>query len=408
MKILTILISSLAWLLTACTTSASMTPQIPSETQKARATLTQIPSQAITTPPTLTAIPTSILTSIPTQSASDYCEQLAENYQPLPGYKTYCYIDYGFAFDYPEGWRITFIGGSPKPNNPIEVLKAQRFEATDMSNYIRVDTFRNSDNKSLLNQAQSFFSYNDREFPNNDYPSLTLGGQRAYAIMNCWQQDYSAVYLFFQHGQFYTIMELKAISWDGIGVNRGIAYSLQTPDSAPDKNVMPHEFIVNSNKLLECNAPPTPTPLTPLLPTWTVTPACASDLELARHTLLTFFTVLHEGRYAEAVPLYGGSYDGMRNNNPVISPDDYVALWESSCTNQRPCLLVANIVEEEKVSQVEYRFLLEFVWIDGTLYKRDPCCGATETEMPPVWQFPYTVMKIDGQFKVMEEPVLMP
>jgi hypothetical protein len=69
---------------------------------------------------------------------------------------------------------------------------------------------------------------------------------------------------------------------------------------------------------------------------------------------------------------------------------------------------VANIVEAEKVSQVEYSFLIEFVWIDGTLFKLGPCCGATEAEMLPVWQFPYTVMKIDGQFKVMEEPVLMP
>ena len=152
----------------------------------------------------------------------------------------------------------------------------------------------------------------------------------------------------------------------------------------------------------------TPTPLTPLLPTWTVAPAGANVLDMARHTLLTFFTLLHDGRYAEAVPLYGGSYDGMRNSNPEIAPDDYVALFESSCTIQRPCLLVANIVEEEKVSQSEYKFLVEFVWIDGTLYKRGPCCGSTETEMTPEWQFSYTVKIIDGQYKVMEEPVIMP
>jgi len=152
----------------------------------------------------------------------------------------------------------------------------------------------------------------------------------------------------------------------------------------------------------------TPTPLTPLLPTWTVTPEGASDLEIARHTLLSFFTLLHEGRYAEALPLYGGTYDSMRSNNPEIPPYDYVALWESSCTIQRPCLLVAAIANEEAVAQDEFTFLVEFVWIDGTLYKRGPCCGATETEMPTVWQFPYTVRKIDGQFKVMEEPVYMP
>jgi len=51
---------------------------------------------------------------------------------------------------------------------------------------------------------------------------------------------------------------------------------------------------------------------------------------------------------------------------------------------------------------------VEFVWLDGTLFKLGPCCGATEAEMPPVWQFPYTVKKIDGQFKVMEGPVYIP
>jgi hypothetical protein len=170
----------------------------------------------------------------------------------------------------------------------------------------------------------------------------------------------------------------------------------------PTPNPYPHPMINTSTPYIS------PTPLTPLLPTWTVTPAGANDLDLARYTLLTFFTLLHDGRYAEAVPLYGGSYDGMRGNNPLIPPDDYTALFESSCTNQRPCLLVANIIDEEKVSESEFKFIVEFVWIDGTLYKRGPCCGATESEMPTEWQFPYTVKIIDGQYKVMEEPVLMP
>jgi hypothetical protein len=152
----------------------------------------------------------------------------------------------------------------------------------------------------------------------------------------------------------------------------------------------------------------TPTPLTPLLPTWTVTPAEASDLDLARHTLLTFFTLLHDGRYAEAAPLYGGPYDVIREQNPDIPADDYAALWQAVCTRQTLCLLVARIVEQEQLAQDEFEFVVEFVWIDGTLFKLGPCCGATEAEMPPVWQFPYTVKKIDGQFRVMEGPVYVP
>jgi hypothetical protein len=407
MKILTILISGLAWLLAACTTAASMTPQIPSETPKASVNTTKSLSPISTPQPN--QISTEILanTSTPTQTASVYCEKLLENYHPADGYQTYCDKDYGFAFDYPDGWRITFVAGSPDTSNPIETLKTQRFGANDMSNYIRVDTFRNSDSMSLTNQVHSFFGYDYREFPNNDYPSLILAGQKAHAIMDCWQQDYNAVYLFFQHGKYYTIMELKAISREGLDTNWQIARSLQTAGSTPDQNVIPQELIDDSNQLLECNAP-TPTPLTPLLPTWTVTPAGASNLDLARYTLLTFFTLLHDGRYSEAMLLYGGDYDTMRERNPEIPPEDYAALWQAACTRQSPCLLVANVVDEKSIAQDEFEFVVEFVWIDGTLFRLGPCCGATEAEIPPVWQFPYTVKKVDGMFKVMEEPVYVP
>lgn len=150
------------------------------------------------------------------------------------------------------------------------------------------------------------------------------------------------------------------------------------------------------------------TALVPLLPTWTVTPAGASDMDMAQHTLLTFFTLLHEGRYSEAVSLYGGDYDTLRIQNPDVSPEDYPALWRASCGRQTPCLLVSRIVEEKIISQDEFEFVVEFVWLDGTLFKLGPCCGATEAEMPPVWQFPYTVKKVDGLFKVMEGPVYIP
>jgi hypothetical protein len=193
-----------------------------------------------------------------------------------------------------------------------------------------------------------------------------------------------------------------------IGPN-GLVYELV---SNPDHSVQVVRlgFKTGESALAIPTSPSTPEPIvvTPLLPTWTVTPVGASDLDLARHTLLTFFTLLHDGRYSEAVSLYGGDYDTMREQNPDISTDDYAALWQAACTRQSPCLLVANVVEEKSLSQDEFEFVVEFVWLDGTLFKLGPCCGATEAEMPPVWQFPYTVKKIDGIFKVMEGPVYVP
>ncbi len=158
----------------------------------------------------------------------------------------------------------------------------------------------------------------------------------------------------------------------------------------------------------QVNDEPKQSILIPLLPAWTIAPPGATDLDMARNALLTFFTLLHDGRYAEAVPLYGGDYETLRIQNPDVSPEDYAALWQASCTRQTPCLLVSRIVEEKQVSQDLFEFSVEFIWKDGALFKLGPCCGATETEMPPVWQFAYTVMKSDGQYKVMQGPVYIP
>jgi len=162
--------------------------------------------------------------------------------------------------------------------------------------------------------------------------------------------------------------------------------------------------------LVEPEPIPTPTlaQLEPLLPVSVEPSANATDLERARHALVSFFTFLHDGQYAEAEELYGGSYESMVYHNPDIPPEDTATLWEARCTHQTICMYVHRIVSEKLIAPNEFEFVVEFVWMDGTLFKFGPCCGATEAEMPPVWQFPYTVKKIDGEFKVMEEPVLLP
>jgi hypothetical protein len=150
-----------------------------------------------------------------------------------------------------------------------------------------------------------------------------------------------------------------------------------------------------------------PVPLTPLLPAWVTPPEGATDLEIARNTLLSFFTYLHEGRYAEAAPLYGGPLDAVVVPDPESAGGDPGRFWEQACFLLQ-CLLVADIVEEEQVAPDEFRFLVEFMWDDGTLVTLGPCCGASEADMPPVWQFPYTVRVIEGQFAVMEPPLYVP
>ena len=56
-----------------------------------------------------------------------------------------------------------------------------------------------------------------------------------------------------------------------------------------------------------------------------------------------------------------------------------------------------------------YVFQVEFNNPDGSLFILSPCCGADETEMPPVSQFEYKVTRnASGQFMVMDLPPYVP
>ncbi len=65
---------------------------------------------------------------------------------------------------------------------------------------------------------------------------------------------------------------------------------------------------------------------------------------MAMETLTQFFSYLHDGLYAEATRLYGGSYQELADMNSLIDPADYEALWENACkVNGFQCLYVESI-----------------------------------------------------------------
>jgi Tol biopolymer transport system component len=132
-------------------------------------------------------------------------------------------------------------------------------------------------------------------------------------------------------------------------------------------------------------------------------------MESARQALLAFFSLLHDGRYAEAVAYYGGSYSVLRDWNPLVAPDDYAALLRNACTsNGLRCLPIKRIVLEKALSAKEYRFAVEFMEDDGSLFVRGPCCGASEADTPAQWRFPYSVKKVGNAFMVQELPAYVP
>ncbi|MCE5207698.1 MAG: hypothetical protein LLG42_05230 [Chloroflexi bacterium] len=132
--------------------------------------------------------------------------------------------------------------------------------------------------------------------------------------------------------------------------------------------------------------------------------------QLAFTALTAFLDALHNGRYAEAAGLYAGSYEVLQGYNSGIDPDDYASLLQSACTiNGFQCLRVKSANLEEKVSDKEYVFEIEFLNADDSLFVRGACCGGNETDSPPQSVFYCRVAKLEnGEFRVVDLPPYAP
>jgi hypothetical protein len=136
-----------------------------------------------------------------------------------------------------------------------------------------------------------------------------------------------------------------------------------------------------------------------------------TDDEQALQSLVDFFEHLSAGRYEEAGHLYGGSYEVLSEYNPTLDPHDHAAMWQAACTsNGFQCLRVRSArLQEDGSAKAEYRFLVEFFTPDDQLFVRGPCCGASETEMPPESEFLFAVVRTeDGAYRVQDLPVYIP
>ena len=147
-----------------------------------------------------------------------------------------------------------------------------------------------------------------------------------------------------------------------------------------------------------------------IIPTVDVIRTAMMDDNLAYNILVQFFDHLHAGRYEEAVTLYDGDYQLLIDQNPEIDPADHARLMKNACTtNGFRCLRIKLAGIDWKNSPNEYVFTVQFQNDDGSLFVLGPCCGASETEQPPVSFFEIRVLKIaEGEFRVLDMPPYMP
>ena len=134
-----------------------------------------------------------------------------------------------------------------------------------------------------------------------------------------------------------------------------------------------------------------------------------STMAEAQDVLVNFLTLLHTKNYKDAVPLYDGEYEQLQIFNNEIDPDDHSALWAWACDHQLlQCLEVRSATFQELRGD-SYVFQVEFSNPDGSLFVLGPCCGASETEMPSISQFEFTVSRTtNSKFVVMDTPPYLP
>jgi hypothetical protein len=134
----------------------------------------------------------------------------------------------------------------------------------------------------------------------------------------------------------------------------------------------------------------------------------SSDVDVARHAVLAFFTLLHARRYQEAAPYYGGSYDALRGWNPSVPPADHATLWKNACeVNGLQCLRIRRVVGAEETAPGEVTVIIELENEDGTLYARGPGF-AGNPNYPVTSRWPIVVKKVDGRFRPRDGPPYSP
>ncbi|RPI87283.1 MAG: hypothetical protein EHM41_05495 [Chloroflexi bacterium] len=159
-----------------------------------------------------------------------------------------------------------------------------------------------------------------------------------------------------------------------------------------------------------------PAPMGQLTPAWETPPAGASKEDIARETLIRFLSLLDQREYLQAAELYGGGMEGFekfRAEHPEFYEqmasleEDPEQFWQSACSLLLACYLAGNIVSQEQISETEYEFWVELVWEDGYRYTSNGCCAPNNAQRPPVWQFRFSVVVMDGKALVMLPPPVL-
>jgi hypothetical protein len=133
-----------------------------------------------------------------------------------------------------------------------------------------------------------------------------------------------------------------------------------------------------------------------------------AQLEAARGVLAHYFSLLSEGQYADAVTLYGGGYENLRDWNPAADRDDLAGLLEQGCTvNGLRCLPAKTIMAMGAGAPDTYAFAVQFQDRDGSMFALMSGVDWAENSFPESL-FEFTVVKEGDSFVVLDLPIYVP
>lgn len=125
----------------------------------------------------------------------------------------------------------------------------------------------------------------------------------------------------------------------------------------------------------------------------------------AQDALSQYFSALNTGDTILAAKLYGGQTTALQAWNPDLDPNNLPKLLERACTqNGLQCLLPRSVTYLGPTSDGGYRFLVEFMNPDGSLFRYDPCCQNPPGES--LSSFVYTVVARDGNWAGVQAKVV--
>lgn len=132
-----------------------------------------------------------------------------------------------------------------------------------------------------------------------------------------------------------------------------------------------------------------------------------TDTEISREALVSYFDLLNKKQYSDAIKYHGSGYDYLKDWNPGLKSGDYESLIKNGCeVNGLQCLKIKKILSQQKISETDFKFIVQFENNDGTIFVEE--INENENRSSTKTDFEYIVRKINNRFLVITQPVYLP